>query len=110
MDIFNSPDISKLQVLVNWDISGQLPQIILTNESEGSNLAGCVWAFTAASPSQTPIHTGDINTPDVTGDWTTHTLNDAWPRPMSNIEWAGAPYSFFVTVKDSDGNVYTAPV
>lgn len=107
MDITNSPDISSLLVKVNWDISGSLPQIILTNLSTGGNLAGCTWAFTAASPSQTPIHAGNINQPDITGNWSTHTLSDAWPRPFNSIEFSGAPYSFFVVVKDSIGNVYT---
>ncbi len=110
MIITNSPDITKLQVLVKWDISGTLPQILLVNESEGSNLAGCVWAFTAASPSLTPIVTGDISTPDITGNWSTNTISAAWPRPFNQIEWSGAPYTFFVTVKDSIGNVYVNEV
>lgn len=110
MNITNSPDISTLEVEVTWDISNQLPQILLLNQSTGGNLAGCVWAFTATSPSQTPIHSGDIDNPDVTGAWTNFTLSDGWPRPFSQIEFSGAPYSFFVVVKDSNGNVYTAPV
>lgn len=110
MIITNSPDITKLQVLVKWDISGGLPQILLVNESEGANLAGCVWSFTAASPSLTPIVTGDIDTPDITGNWATNTISAAWPRPFNQIEFSGSPYTFFVTVKDSIGNVYVNEV
>lgn len=110
MKIINSPDISELSIKVTWDISNPLPQILLENESTGGNLGACSWAFVALSPSQTPIHDGDINTPDITGSWSTYTLGDSWPRPFNQIEWSGAPYSFYVVVKDSTGAVYTAPV
>lgn len=110
MIISNSPDINLLLVQVTWDISGATPVIELQNLSTGSNLAGCTWAFSAFSPSETPIHDGNINQPDITGNWSTHNLNDAWPKPFNSIEWSGSPYQFFVTVKDSQGNIFINPV
>lgn len=110
MIINNSPDISSLLVQVTFDISGALPVINLVNLSSGSNLANVSYAFVVNSPSNTPIHQGDINTPDVTGVWSNFALNDSWPRPFNQIEWSGAPYQFTVIAKDSIGNIYTNPV
>lgn len=105
-----SSDISSLAVRVDWNLSGVAPAINLTNLSTGGNLAGCSWAFVAYSPSLTPIHLGDINSPDVTGAWTTFTLNDTWPSNPFNqyqVEWG--TYQFYVVVKDSNGDVYSHP-
>ncbi len=107
--ITNSPDISVLSVRVTWDISGVTPSILLDNLSQGNNLSAVSYAFVAKSPTQTFIHDGNINSPDVSGIWTTHILADPWPRPYSNIEWSGSPYSLYVIAKDSEGNVFTAP-
>lgn len=107
--ISNSPDINFLSVRVTWDISNSVPKITLDNESTGPNLAGVSYAFVAASPTGTNIHDGDINSPDVTGIWTEFILADPWPRPFNQIEWSGAPYTFFVIAKDSNGNIYTCP-
>lgn len=109
MNITTSPDITNLEVSVTWDISNSTPQILLTNLSTGSGLANCSWAFVATSPTGTFIHDGNISSPDIVGNWATYTLNDAWPRPFNSIEWSGAPYSFYVICKDSQGNIFTAP-
>lgn len=106
--LVNSPDITSLQVDVTWNLSGQTPAINLINLSTGSNLAGCTWAFTAYSPSLTPIHLGNIASPDTTGAWSTFTLNDAWatnPFNQYQVEWG--VYQFYVTVKDSLGNIFS---
>lgn len=107
MVINNSPDITNLDINVRWDISGTLPSIYLTNQSTGSGLANCSWAFIATSPTGTFIHDGDINSPDITGVWANFTLSDSWPRPFNSIEWSGAQYSLYAIVKDSNGNIYT---
>ncbi len=109
MNITGSPDISVLSVAVTFDISGTTPSILLENQSSGPNMANVSYAFIVKSPSQTFIHDGNINAPDITGVWTTSTLSDAWPRPFNQIEWSGAPYTFQVVAKDSDGNVYYGP-
>lgn len=110
MNISNSPDIQTLSILATFDISGTLPVVLLENQSTGPNLAGVSYAFIIKSPSQTFIHDGNINTPDITGVWSTTTLSDQWPRPFGNLEFSGAPYSFQVVIKDSAGNVYYGPV
>lgn len=113
MKITGSPDITLLSVQVTWDLSGVNPVINLTNLSQGANLKLCSWAFTAYSPSLTPIHLGSIDYPDISpssSSWVSFSLTDAWPRNpfnSSQIEWSGDTYKFFVTVKDSVGNVYT---
>lgn len=110
MQIINSPDITNLEVQVTWDISGNVPAVNLLNLSTGNNLANVSYAFVTTSPSDTPIHSGDINTPDIVGVWNTFVLNDSFPKPMNQIEWSGNPYTFFVIAKDSNGNVYTNSV
>lgn len=108
MIINGSPDISVLSVQIIYDLSGVNPIIILNNQSQGDNLAGVTYAFTVQSPTTTYIHEGNIEDPDETGVWTTHNLTDPWPRPFNSIEWG--VYSFFVTAKDSNGNIYTTSV
>ena len=102
----NSPDISTLSVLVTWDISGSVPVINLVNNSTGVNLANVSYAFLVKSPSQTIIHDGNIATPDIVGVWSTHQLDDPWPRPFNQIEWSGADYTIQIFAKDSVGNIY----
>lgn len=108
--INNSSDITFLSVQVIFDISGTLPLIEITNQSQGPNLAGVSYAFQVLSPTQTYIHNGSLDDPDITGIWSTGQLADNWPRPFNNIEYSGAPYSFQVLAKDSNGNKYAAPV
>lgn len=110
MTILNSPDISVLSIHVTYDISGVTPNILLRNDSQGANLAGVSYAWVIKSPTTTLIHDGDINNPDKVGVWTEQLVSDPWPRPFNQIEWSGAPYTFQVTAKDSEGNVFTAPV
>lgn len=107
MIITNSPDITLLEVEVTWDLGSTLPQISMVNQSAGPNLAGTTWWFIARSPSTTLIHEGSQLSPDITGDWTTHILNDNFPRPFNQLEWSGAPYSIVIYVSDSIGNIYS---
>jgi len=117
--INNSPDISLLRVAVTFDLSVNvdsngdvqpMPKILLQNLSVGANLANVSYAFVVISPSQTYIHNGNINIPDITGVWSNTTLTDAFPMPGGNIEFAPVPYTFQVIAKDSNGNVFTAPI
>lgn len=106
MIITNSPDITELIIQVTWNISGSTPVINLVNLSQGNALANVSYSFVAKSPSGTFIHNADINTPDKIGLWSSTNLTDAWPRPFGQIEWSGANFLFYVTVKDSLGNIY----
>lgn len=108
--ITNSPDIDFLSASVLFDISGVTPSITVTNQSSGPNLAAVDYAFIVQSPTLTYIHNGSLSDPDVTGNWTTFLISDSWPRPFNQIEWSGAPYSFQILAKDSEGNEYSAPV
>ncbi len=110
LQITNSNDITYLAAKVIFDISGTTPIISLENLSEGSNLAGVSYAFIVKSPTTTFIHDGALSDPDIVGVWTTHTIADPWPRPFNQIEFSGAPYSFQILAKDSDGNEYAAPI
>lgn len=107
MEITTSPDITNLDVSVQFDISNATPAVNVTNESTGTRLANCTWWFVILSPSQTFIHQGSATIPDITGNWSSHIFTDAWPRPFNQIEWSGAPYSCQVYVKDSNGTIYT---
>ncbi len=107
MQITNSPDIQFLEFSPTWDLSGPLPAISVVNQSAGTGLANVLWWFIAKSPTQTLIHEGSELTPDITGSWNTHSLNDNWPRPFGQIEWSGAPYELTLYAKDSAGNIYS---
>lgn len=107
LKIINSPDITFLEYVCTWDIAGTLPLITLTNNSAGTGLANLTWWAIIYSPSQTLIHEGSAANPDITGTWIQKLYNDNWPRPYSNIEFSGAPYSLTLYVKDSAGNIYS---
>lgn len=108
LQINSSPDITLLSVQILYDLSGVTPAIVLTNLSEGDDLADVSYAFIIKSPTTTYIHEGDINTPDETGIWITSNVLDPWPRPFNQIEFG--IYTFQVIAKDSNGTVYTAPI
>ena len=112
--ITGSPDISTLDFNILYDLSGATPQITLTNESTGPNLAACSWWVTAYTPSNTPIHIGSQASPDLpTQAWTSYTIPDAWPTPLSQglcaqVEFSCAtPYVVTLYVVDAVGNVYS---
>ncbi len=105
MNITGSPDITYLEALVTWDISGILPVITVVNQSAGPNIANVVFWIVATSPSGTPIHEGSFSQPDATGV-STITLVDPWPRPFSSIEFSGAQYTATLYAQDSTGAIY----
>lgn len=104
--IYNSPDVSNLEVAILFDISNTNPVINLTNQSTGDHLDQLTWVLNIYSPTGTPIYNSDFDTPWVTGEWTTEAINNAWPRPFGQIEWSGADYSVEFQVKDSTGAIY----
>lgn len=110
MIISNSPDISNLTVNIIYDISGTTPIIYLENLSQGDNLSGVSYAFTVISPTLTYITEGNIESPNIIGEWSEFTISANWPRPFNTIEWSGNSYQFFITIKDSQGNIYTSPI
>lgn len=110
MQIIGSNDISVLRIKVTFDISNPLPQVLLENLSQGNDLASCSYWFVVKSPTGTIIHEGTELSPDITGIWSSDVLNDAWPRPFSQIEFSGAPYTFQAFVKDGDGNIYEGDI
>src|SRR6185369_16153432 len=102
MNISGSPDISVLQVQVTFDISGLNPVVSLVNLSAGNNLAAVSWAFVVQTPAGSYINNGDINDPDIVGEWSEYVITNPWPRPFGQIEWSGAPYQFTAFAKDSN--------
>lgn len=118
--ITNSPDISFLDFLILYDISGGIPSITLTNQSISKTsppdgLANCTWWYTINTPSGVSIHAGSQLNPDVTdADWTTLTIPaNSWPTPFGTppygqIEFScGVPYIAVLYVIDSDNNIYS---
>lgn len=110
LHITNSPDITFLSVKVIFDISGVTPIIYLENQSLGDNLANVSYWWVIKSPTTSIIHEGSEGDPDETGIWSESTVASNWPRPFNQIEWSGAPYTFQVTAKDSEGNIFISPV
>jgi len=104
--VINSPDLSNLQVLTLFDISGTNPVINLTNQSTGDHLDQLTWVLNIYSPTGTPIFQSDFDTPWEIGEWTTEAITNAWPRPFGQIEWSGADYQVEFQVKDSTGAIY----
>lgn len=110
MNILNSPDINVLEVQAIFDISGVTPLIELVNKSQGNNLAGVSYSFVVKSPTQTFIHDGNLDSHDISGIWSTTLISNSWPRPFSQIEFSGAPYTFQVLARDSQGNEFTGDI
>lgn len=108
MNIIGSPDISILDFLVAFDISGATPKIHVTNNSTGARLNLCNWWYVATTPSNTPIHTGVQTSPDKAGVWAPFDVPNVWPLFDTQIEYSdGNPYSFTLFVVDSANNVYS---
>jgi hypothetical protein len=105
--ITTSLDISILRVKAVFDITGQNPVLQLTNLSTEINPANLKWAFELYSPSNTAIHIGDFNAPDVDGNFAApFTVPGDWPRPFGQIEWGQDPYTLVIRVKDLAGKIF----
>lgn len=106
--INTSPDISKLDFSILYDISTATPSITLTNQSIGTGLDNCSWWYVIETPTAQFIHKGTQTSPDVVDDdWTTIVVPDAWPQPFGQIEWSGASYKATLYVIDSEDNVFS---
>lgn len=108
LNITTSPDISVLDFGIEYDISGAVPKITITNLSTGPDLASCRWWYVIQTPSGTYIHNGNSATPDRIGVWTPITVPDTWPQFNSQIEFSpAAPYKATLFVKDGANNVFS---
>lgn len=110
-----SPDITTLSYSVLFDISGAIPNIILTNGSTVVNANRLTWWYVITTPSGTPIHVGSLTSPDVVNvAWATLQIPpNSWPLlfgngPCAQVEFASAkPYNCTLFVKDSIGGIYS---
>lgn len=107
MNITGSPDISVLDFLVAFNISGATPKIDITNNSTGAHLNNCTWWYVITTPSNTPIHTGTVTSPDKSGVWAPFTVPYLWPVFDTQIEYSDASsYVITLYVKDSANTTY----
>lgn len=100
----SSPDINVLDFLIKYDLSLANPAVVVTNNSSGSNLAGCHWWIAITTPSATIIHKGTEAVPDHNGAWTTDTFT-TWPQPFGQVEFGF--YTAILYVKDSSNNIFS---
>lgn len=115
MSAVTSPDISNLDFTVLFDISGATPAITLTNASTVINPTALKWWYVITTPSNTPVHTGSLATPDVSNTpWTTLAITPGtWPQifgrgACAQIEFScNAPYTVTLYVIDSDDNTFS---
>lgn len=113
-----SPDISTLAYSAQFDISGALPSIVLTNASTVIHATSLKWWYVITTPSGTPIHTGSVTTPDVNlVAWTTLTIpTNSWPLlfgnpPCAQVEFSStSPYICTLYVQDSASNIFSAAI
>lgn len=109
-----SPDITSLDFTALLDISGAVPAITLTNTSVVVNPTELVWWYVITTPSNTPIHTGSEDDPDVENvAWTTLAITPgSWPQifgtgQCAQIEFScNSPYTITVYVKDSTDTIF----
>ena len=114
----SSPDISSLSFGILYDISGATPNIILTNASTVIHASLLTWWYVITTPSNTPIHSGSLLTPDViNANWSTLQIPaNSWPLlfgnpPCGQVEFSpGAPYVCTLYVKDSTNTVYSLTI
>lgn len=115
----SSPDISTLSYSVLFDISGAIPNIVLTNASTVINSNHLIWWYVITTPSGTPIHTGSLSVPDVVNvPWTTLQITpNSWPMvfgmngPCAQVEFStGVPYICTLYVKDSASNTFSLTI
>lgn len=106
-----TPNISCLDYLLTWDLSGATPTVTITNNSTVSNAANLRWWFYVVSPNGAAVYgvnlatVSPLPTPDVTGvPWTTKIINLPTPfgnPPCGQIEFSPTnPYNVYVYVTD----------
>jgi hypothetical protein len=105
--IIVSPDISVLDFSVLIDMSMAVPTASVTNLSTVINPLALDWAFEFTSPNGTPIHIGDINTPDIdNAAFIDYPITEPIPQIFGQMEFSAVSgYKVKVIVKDSEGNV-----
>ena len=110
----SSPDITNLDFLITYDLSGATPAITLTNNSTVVHPLLLSWWYVITTPSGMIIHQGSSTTPDVNNvAWTTLSITpNSWPTPFGSgicdqVEFScAAPYVCTLYVKDSTNTTY----
>lgn len=115
-----SSDITILDFAIQYDISGPIPSIVLTNMSVGNpsgttGLNLCTWWYVITTPSGTFIHQGSVTAPDIiAANWTTLTIPaNSWPTPFGTppcgqVEFScSVPYVCTLFVKDAASTIFS---
>lgn len=87
MNIVGSSKITVLDFLVRWDLSLVNPKVKLTNQSVGSDLAGCTFWFILYGPDGTAFHTGSLGSPDSVGNWATIDITETITQILGHVPW-----------------------
>lgn len=101
----SSPDITILDYTALFDISGVLPEVVVTNASSVVNPAALDWWVTITTPSGATIHSGSQATPDINNAAFTTLTFATWPMPNGQVEFG--LYNIEVFVKDSADDVFS---
>lgn len=106
-----APNITCLDYLLTWNLSGATPTVTITNNSAVSNYANLKWWFFVVSPNGASLYGVDLNTvsplptPNVSGvSWATKQITLQTPfgtPPCGQIEFSPTnPYNVYVYVQD----------
>lgn len=88
-----------------YDLSGTIPQVVITNQSTGSNLSNIIYYFELITPNSTIYHQGSFALPDKTGGWTTFNVAEQIPVLNGQIDFSSNPYKIKCYAKDNLGNI-----
>jgi hypothetical protein len=105
-----SPDINIFLLHVLYDLSGAVPFVVVTNESEGPNLGACSVIFELRSSSGIAYHSGTWDSPDVAGDFYQWNCPEPILQVLSHIEWSGADFTLRAHIRDTQDRVFTLPL
>lgn len=90
-----------------YDLTGATPQVKLTNQSSGPNMANISYWFVLTSPSGVVYHMGTQAAPDKNGIWNTEwTVPEPIPMIEQHIDWSGSDYKIVGYAKDSLNTVF----
>lgn len=101
-------DISTFDFKPVWDLSLVAPKVVITNQSIGTNLAGCHFWFIISSGGGTVFHQGSELAPDKDGVWANFTPAEDIPLSDGHVEWSGGYFSVTGYVKNSIGEISAA--
>lgn len=101
-----SADFSKFDYAVLFDLSGPTPTVKLTNQSVGTNLAGCEFWFEIFSGGGIVFHQGSELSLDANGNWTVINISEPLPEVLGHIEWSGGDFVVKGYIKDSINQIF----